>query len=49
MSDFEKRKSINMPLLVDKSPLLLLGVLGGMASSTAELITFPLDNIKTRM
>ena len=38
-----------MPTLVSKSPLPLLGILGGLASCSAELVTFPLDNIKTRM
>jgi len=35
--------------LIKKSPNYILGILGGSASCTAEIITFPFDNIKTRM
>ena len=38
-----------MNALIAASPLALIGLLGGAASCTAELFTFPLDNIKTRM
>jgi hypothetical protein len=27
----------------------LIGLIGGLASCTAEIFTFPLDNVKTRM
>ena len=47
MTDFKKEKNIND--LIKKAPLSLLGILGGTASCFAEVFTFPLDNIKTRM
>lgn len=47
MSDFKQRRSDSL-----KPPPLssfYLGFLGGLAAINAELVTFPFDNIKTRM
>lgn len=50
MTDFSKiQKKASITDLVKAAPLPLLGLLGGLASCTAEIFTFPLDNIKTRM
>lgn len=47
MSDFSKERSqkSNPP----KPNSLLLGFLGGLAGCNAEVVTFPFDNLKTRM
>lgn len=34
---------------IQAAPLPLLGLLGGLAASTAESLTFAFDNVKTRM
>lgn len=49
MTDLKPRKAVDIQSLSARAPLTLLGLLGGLASCTAELFTFPLDNIKTRM
>ena len=46
--DIQNRKK-DISFLVSEANLLVLGVLGGLASCTAETFTFPLDNVKTRM
>ena len=46
--DIQNRKK-DISILVSEANLLVLGVLGGLASCTAETFTFPLDNVKTRM
>lgn len=43
MSDFSKKNSHSKP------NAFLLGFLGGLAGCNAELVTFPFDNLKTRM
>lgn len=43
----DKNHSLNE--YVKRSPLPLLGALGGLAACTAECMTFGFDNIKTRM
>lgn len=46
MSDFSKTPERKSP---PKPNSLLLGFLGGLAGCNAELVTFPFDNLKTRM
>jgi hypothetical protein len=43
--DFKKQKKFDLK----DAHLIVLAVLGGGAACTAELLTFPFDNIKTRM
>lgn len=47
--DIKRRGEVDVASLAKRAPLPLLGILGGLASCTAEVCTFPLDNIKTRM
>ena len=49
MTDFKKDQIVDINQLISASPLALIGLLGGLASCTAEIFTFPLDNVKTRM
>lgn len=37
------------PVLVEQSSLFMLAFCSGLASCTAEMMTFPFENIKIRM
>lgn len=48
-SQNKKSQALSMGEIVNQSPLLLIGLCGGLGSSTGELVTFGFDNVKTRM
>ena len=49
MSDFSKKTHPTKKTEQKKPSSLLLGFLGGLAGCNAEVVTFPFDNLKTRM
>ena len=49
MSDFSKTTQSHIKSEPKKPNSLLLGFLGGLAGCNAEAVTFPFDNLKTRM
>ncbi|KRX00255.1 Mitochondrial carrier domain [Pseudocohnilembus persalinus] len=49
MQTYQNKKSLSMPEIISISPTWLLGILGGLGSSSGEIVTFAFDNMKTRM